>query len=427
MPRLIPSPKALKPQDLEVVRVLGKIDVVEQEGGTRLTSLRVFEARVKSSALGLNMDSGLSVRCFVKEYLQPAGEAFGRRELATTRKLTTLWNKAQNSSGGIGIAEPPFSTLLGQLRTDERIDNAEFKTRWSQRFPRSAPPVAGNLWLIFNWDEATLRSLKTYPALPQANDPPLAGFLGLLTSAIGSGSKRGSGSNGGSSSRGWAFLRLVMRSSLEALDFLHRSGFCHNSVSAESMWLTTTNNLDVDVERGRGVSVRLTDLGSAQRLKALGPTDARNAVFEDYYMCGLVLLETIVATLSEGEDAAAVKARLKYLLKGPDGEELGLVERISLSSTQGQGARKGPLTHREWARIFELHCQCDFQTMRDVVRDVSPKASALLEANEGEGFRLLFRLLARGRLVTSLDDASLVPITGRGLVREFKHFLLSTP
>jgi hypothetical protein len=209
--------------------VLGKIDVVEQEGGTRLTSLRVFEARVKSSALGLNMDNGLSVRCFVKEYLQPAGEAFGRRELATTRKLTTLWNKAQNSSSSSsssGIAEPPFSTLLGQLRTDERIDNVDFKTRWSQRFPRSAPPVAGNLWLIFAWDEATLRSLKTYPSLPQANEPPMAGFLGYLTSAIGS--KRGSTSIG--SSRGWAFLRLVMRSSLEALDFLHRSGFCHNSV-----------------------------------------------------------------------------------------------------------------------------------------------------------------------------------------------------
>ena len=110
-PLLIPNAVPLKAHDIELVRPMGKIDIIQQQPDTgvssqdppRATSVRVFEARVTASALGLDMlktDSfgdPLSVRCFLKEYL-PVGESFGKRELSTTRKLTTLWNKLQLAS-----------------------------------------------------------------------------------------------------------------------------------------------------------------------------------------------------------------------------------------------------------------------------------------------------------------------------------------
>ena len=44
---------------------------------------------------------------------------------------------------------------------------------------------------------------------------------------------------------------------MKALQFLHRSGFCHNSISAESIWLSTMNQEELEL-----LDVRLSDLGN---------------------------------------------------------------------------------------------------------------------------------------------------------------------
>jgi len=408
-PLLIPNAVPLKAQDIEIVRVMGKIDIIAQSDTgnlsrdqQRATSVRVFEARVTASALGLDMlktDSfgdPLSVRCFLKEYL-PVGESFGKRELSTTRKLTTLWNKLQLApvsdlqGGGTPLHFVPFPILLGHLRTDERIENSEFKLRWAERFPRSKVPDAGNLWLIYQWDEATFRTLKSFPALPQI----VEGMDYFRKNER--------------ERKRWVFVKRIMRKSLLGIDFLHRGGYCHNAISSDAVWLTTTNQQVVDK-----LDVCFTDLGTAQKLADLGPY-AREGVFDDLYQLGFVFLELVVASMSE-DDQGAVQARINFL-SDPD-ETLGVLERMSLASTQGQGARTGQLNHKEWQKIFESYCDSDFQELRRVVKSVSKPASDLLESNQGEAFKLIIKLLTRGRLVDP-EDGKPLPITGRGLIREF--------
>lgn len=84
-----------------------------------------------------------------------------------------------------------------------------------------------------------------------------------------------------------------MRRSLEALEILHRSGYSHNALSTESMWLTSTNQQNINT-----VSVKLADLGSCQKLDELGPA-AKEAVFEDLYQLGFIFLELIISSFSD--------------------------------------------------------------------------------------------------------------------------------
>jgi hypothetical protein len=253
--------------NIEIIRVLGKIDVqvdkqtleeakreLERSGDIRLrsladegrtTSVRVFEARIPGGN-----------QCFLKEYL-PIGMSFGSRELATTRKLVSKWNEL----GLPTTVTPPFPILLGSLKTDERIENDEFREQWARRFPRTRPPERGNIWLIFKWDTTTFRSIKTYPPLPQVvegldyfrKDERL--------------SKR------------WRFVRKMMRSGLEALDFIHRAGFCHNSISSDSMWMTTTDQQKID-----DLALVITNLGTCQKFLELGPQIARQGALSPRHL-----------------------------------------------------------------------------------------------------------------------------------------------
>jgi hypothetical protein len=168
----IPRDLVFDASQIEIIRVLGKIDVMVDkqtldeagraagdlervrasvDGGGRATSVRVFEARIPGGN-----------RCFLKEYL-PIGLSFGLRELAASRKLAAKWNELEKPV----TVPPPFPILLGSLKTDERIENAAFRERWAQRFPRTRPPERGNVWLIFKWDASAFRAINTYPRLPQ--------------------------------------------------------------------------------------------------------------------------------------------------------------------------------------------------------------------------------------------------------------------
>ena len=424
LPAAIPNPVALAASSIEIVRFLGKIDVVQAFSGEkefvpladgsgmgRATSVRVFEARLAASALGLGPEA-LSVRCFLKEYL-PAGEPFGRRELSTSRKLLDQWNRMQKPPSEMETEQGPpltasfvpFPILLGSLRTDERIENPEFQTRWMQRFPRTKPPESGNLWLLFEWDAASFKTLKAFPALPQ------------VVEGLDYFNRRER------TRKRWAFVRRAMRRGLESIDFLHRTGYCHNAISTESIWLSTTNQLETEQ-----LDVRITDLGASQRLSDLGPY-ARGGVWEDFYQLGLVFLELIVSSFSE-DDFRVVDARLKYLQQqkldggGAEAAMEGSSWRgrlLKLGSVQGQGLRTGPLKQKEWATIFEGACDSDFAKLRAATKEISPDASELLELNSGEAWRLLFRMLARGRLVD--EKGTPLAITGRGLLKEYSDLL----
>ena len=174
------------------------------------------------------------------------------------------------------INSAPFPILLGSLKTDERIENVEFKSKWTQRFPRVQAPEKGNLWLVFQWDEASFRTLKRFPPLPQV----VEGMDYFRKSER--------------DKKRWRFIRKILKKSLDAVDFIHRQGYCHNCLSAEALWMTTTNQQEID-----SLSIKVTEFGIAQKLSDLGPVVSKQGVFEDFYQLGLVFLELIMASFCD--------------------------------------------------------------------------------------------------------------------------------
>ena len=223
----------LAPGDIEILRYLGKIDMLvdkevlnelkrdlERRGETynralmqwnplsdvgRATSARVFEARIKPTTTDAG-DKG--TKCFLKEYL-PLGITYGKREAKCTRQLTLRWNEAikNGSSSHISTCNMfPSPRLLGSLRTDERVEEEKFRQRWAAKFPRVEPPEHGNLWLTFEWDESTFRTFRRFAPLPQV----VAGMDYFRKDRR--------------LAKRWAFVRKSMRGALEAVEFLHRTG-----------------------------------------------------------------------------------------------------------------------------------------------------------------------------------------------------------
>lgn len=54
------------------------------------------------------------------------------------------------------------------------------------------------------------------------------------------------------------------------LDFIHRAGYCHNAVNSESIWISTTDQLQI-----KDLTVTITDLGATQKFSELGGEGAR--------------------------------------------------------------------------------------------------------------------------------------------------------
>jgi serine/threonine protein kinase len=278
---MIPKNVNFDSGQIDIIRVLGKMyiqwsktneEIVKD--GTQATTIRVFEAKIPDGT-----------KCYVKEYL-PIGQAFGRRELLVSRKLISRWNEITGNKSSNEVLMnnkvPPFAALVGNLVPDERIEEFQFRAQWLQRFPRTKPPEKGNLWLVFQWDESSFRTVKKFPGLPQVVEG-LDYFRKDRRDC-----KR------------WRFVRKVMRCGLEAVEFLHQAGFCHNAINSDTLWLTTSDQLRIDQ-----LLVQVTDLGACQRLADLGPL-AREAVLEDLYQLGLVYLELVIASFSEDNKGAQI-------------------------------------------------------------------------------------------------------------------------
>jgi len=82
------------------------------------------------------------------------------------------------------------------------------------------------------------------------------------------------------------------------------------------------------------------------------------------------------------------------------------------------------LKQKEWQRIFEELCSFDFANLRSFVQSIAPwKASfKLLEQNEGAMWKLIFKLLSRGRLVDD-EKKNKVKVTGKSLLSEYRRQL----
>ena len=386
---LLPYPRPLLPDQIEVKRLLGKIDMLTEQG-ERGTSMRVFEATVDGK------------KAWLKEYL-PISSKLGKRELATTRRAIGSYNRNIESSFGsdgreeeeLDLMPLPVPTVLGSLRTDSRIEDPAFQKTWRRQFPGVRPPQAGNIWLIYEWDKSSFKSMRSFPSLPQAVDG--MDYFKPKNRA----KKR------------WRFLRKVFFRCLEACDFIHRSGCSHNSINSDSLWLSTTNEMEVNQ-----LHVSLTDLGTATFLKEELGAQARVAIFEDFYALGFCFMELTLASFCD-DYRGANQARKKF-------EKI--YREKQRRQEQGQGQRRGlsssffaqadmPLRERELQSIFELGCDSDFKTFRTFFMDIPAYRipCEVLDLQDNIGWRLFFQLMARGRLY---DQGVQKRVSGRSFIRE---------
>ena len=348
-------------------------------GDVRMTSVRVFEAIIPGGN-----------RVYVKEFLS-VGATLGKVEMVTTKRLTRKFN--ENIEARVAAQEeitvfptPPFPTLLGYLKTDKRIEDPIFKERWMERFPRISPPREGNLWLIFRWDESTFKSLKSFPKLPQIVE--INEYMNKKTR----------------DKKRWKFVRKTMLETLKAVRYFHRNGYCHNSIFAESIWMSTTNQAEVDT-----LKVKLVDLGTAQAFSDLGKL-SRQAAMEDLYNVGLVFIQFVINSFVD-DTTGAMKARAKIS---------GRNEMLEVMMNPDSTART-QLGVEEISNVFEDICDSDFATFRDFINSIQEWSlpSEMLEANSGAGWKLIFRLLARGRL-TDPQTGGRVKVTPSTLIKESK-------
>ena len=391
---ILPYPAPLTPDQIEVKRLLGKIDILN-ERGQRDTSMRVFEAAIDGK------------RAWLKEFL-PVSSKLGKRELATTRRGIGMYNRrlkeslegAERKDGKDVLINQrpipplPLPTVLGSLLTDDRIEDPDFQEVWRSQFPGVRPPNAGNIWLIYQWDESSFNSIRSFPPLPQVVDG--ADYFSPKRRAR----KR------------WKFIRKVFFRSLEACDFLHRAGCSHNSINSDSLWLTTTNELELEQ-----LYVSITDLGTSTFLKEeLQGSQGKVAIFEDFYVLGFCFLELALASFTD-DFRGANHVRKKF------GE--------AISKRRNEGDKKAaaavpastfmpeerPIYERELQSLFEVGCDSDFKKLRQFILDAPGYrvAAEILDLDDNGGWKLIFQLLARGRLYA---EGKQKKVSGRSFIRD---------
>lgn len=82
------------------------------------------------------------------------------------------------------------------------------------------------------------------------------------------------------------------------------------------------------------------------------------------------------------------------------------------------------IKQKEWQRIFEELCSFDIANLRSFVQGIEPwKASnKLLEQDNGAMWKLIFKLLARGRLFDEKKNRPLI-VSGKSLLSEYREQL----
>ena len=110
--------------------------------------VRLFDARLTDGR-----------RILLKEFIGGTRE-IGQNELDVYSYLL--------GGGGDGAL---VGSLLGHLVTDASFDSPSFIEQWRAAMPTIAPPVSGNLWLVFEWEG--LATISAFPAARQVMWPRL--------------------------------------------------------------------------------------------------------------------------------------------------------------------------------------------------------------------------------------------------------------
>lgn len=181
-----------------------------------------------------------------------------------------------------------YGKFIGGLRPGEVVRTNEFQQYWRQTFRSLSYPAEDNLWLVYKWDEFTLRSLKNFPGIPQV----VMGFDYFRPELR--------------IQKRWKFIRKIMRGCLHVVDSFHRSGYSHGAINSASLWLNTYDQTECDK-----LAVRINDFGACQKLTELDRDDTRKATLDDWYRLGFVFLELILASSVEDCSGAQI-ARSRF-------------------------------------------------------------------------------------------------------------------
>lgn len=97
----------------------------------------------------------------------------------------------------------------------------------------------------------------------------------------------------------------------------------------------------------------------------------------------------------------------------------GMVDNINSVFLETKNIK--PLVSREFQKIYEELCDSDNVKLREFIMSISyfKDASKVLELNKGEGWKLIFFLLARGRLYNNNKKKPL-KITAASLLRNWR-------
>ena len=134
---------------------------------------------------------------------------------------------------------------------------------------------------------------------------------------------------------------------------------------------------------------------------------------EDLYQVGFAFLYLILASFSE--DASGAQSA-RAILQGKTVGILDLWE--SLNVEPGTGI-PNQLSSREIQALFENACGSDFKAFREQISLLKGYSDAfiLLEKDAGAGWKLIFRMLARGQLIDP-DSKSKIKVTCNTLIRD---------
>jgi len=397
--------------EIELIKFLGRINMVKStidKGNNNddnvATTIRLFEARIVSNPPKMG-ERGQ--RVYIKEY-SVDGIKYGRKERKAITKISKNerekekqkinqmiqkseleqqdnevnpeifefqakeLEKDNNNSSTFPLPlllnytapVPPVPQLLGILKVDDRVEDSQFQSQWSRKFPRLQLPQKGFMVLVYNWDSATFRTLSRFPKLPQI----IQGFEYF--------------SEERRIKRRYNFISKMIQKILIVISKIHNSGYCHGALTSESIWLTTSNQLEIDQ-----LDVQVADWSNSIALKSVGP-DARLLIHEDIYQLGFLLLEIIFASFANDE------------------------------------YRQVLYTQREWQQVFENQLNKDLGQLKKFVssnRDFN-QAVSVLEINNDAIYKLIFKCLVVNDLYDN-ERVNKINISASKLLNDFRKNL----
>lgn len=216
-------------------------------------AVRSFEAKVQGGS-----------KCLIRMYT-PAAFMMGLRASATCKELLSKWK--QRFPG----MEPSVPVVLGAIRPDGTAIKL-LAPQWTKSFSGVPSPYDGELWVLYQWELSTFKSLRNFPDFPQQNK----GFAFGNDHTI-------------YNRRRWRFVCRLITLSLNAVDFIHDSGFCHNALSLDAIWISTLSQTEENA-----LHIKVSEFTLAQRLSD-SETQAEKSKAEDFYQLGLVFLTLLIA------------------------------------------------------------------------------------------------------------------------------------